>query len=161
MNGNLKYYYLNHPYDICIGSSSVVSGGEWEPRENENVSIVENICKVNNSCKLNYVYEKKFNDGDHLTINCSESCSDWVIDVRSADFGVLMKDSGPDSKPYRISLTKKDCLSSSALNVVKTDCDDKSHCHFPIRKSDFLLSPNQCGESLKLLVRYTCKIQVL
>lgn len=54
MNGNLKYYYLNHPYDICIGSSSVVSGCEWEPRENENVSIVENICKVNNSCKLNY-----------------------------------------------------------------------------------------------------------
>lgn len=113
---------------------------------------------VKNYISFFLVYEKKFNDEDRLTINCSESCSDWVIDVRSADFGVLMKDNGPDSKPYRISLTKKDCLSSSALNVVKTYCDDRSHCLFPIRKSHFLPSPNQCGESLNLLVRYTCKI---
>lgn len=51
--GNLIYHYGDSEYTICIGSKSVVNGN-WEPKENEKVSIEEDVCHVNNSCKLNY-----------------------------------------------------------------------------------------------------------
>ena len=51
--GNLEYFYLSGKYDLCIGSKSV-QGGKWEPIENEEVSIEEDVCSVNNSCKFDY-----------------------------------------------------------------------------------------------------------
>ena len=51
--GNLEYFYSRRPYTLCIGSESV-KDGKWEPRENDEVSVEEKVCKVNNSCKLDY-----------------------------------------------------------------------------------------------------------
>ncbi|XP_046858686.1 uncharacterized protein LOC124452143 [Xenia sp. Carnegie-2017] len=52
VNGNLEYDDYSGR-KMCIGSSSVANN-KWEPQENENVTIAENICSVNNSCKFDY-----------------------------------------------------------------------------------------------------------
>ncbi|XP_046857118.1 uncharacterized protein LOC124450466 [Xenia sp. Carnegie-2017] len=44
--------------------------------------------------QLTTVYERKIENGDNLNIQCDESCSNWVIEMRSAEFGVLLKERG-------------------------------------------------------------------
>ncbi|XP_046857047.1 uncharacterized protein LOC124450436 isoform X2 [Xenia sp. Carnegie-2017] len=155
-NGNLYYFHNDGLYKICIGGSSVVNN-EWQPNGNEVVFIDEKVCEVNNSCKFNYVYERKIENGDDLNIQCDESCSNWVIEMRSAEFGVLLKERGRSRKPYGISSMKKDCLSTSALSVAQNQCNGIEKCSFTVRKEDFLSRPSNCRETSTLLVYYTCK----
>ena len=53
VNGNLDYFHGETSYVLCIGSKSV-KNKKWEPSENEEVSIEEDVCSVNNSCKFDY-----------------------------------------------------------------------------------------------------------
>ncbi|XP_046857087.1 protein IWS1 homolog isoform X3 [Xenia sp. Carnegie-2017] len=92
-----------------------------------------------------------------MTIQCDESCSTWVIDVRSAEFGVLMKKNGRNRKPYKISSVEKECLSSTALSSVQKQCNGRSECSFKIEKERFLSRPFSCRKIPSLLVYYTCK----
>ncbi|XP_046857068.1 receptor-type tyrosine-protein phosphatase S-like isoform X1 [Xenia sp. Carnegie-2017] len=154
-NGNLEYYHGKTPYDICIGGSSVLNN-KWIPHQNEVVAMVENVCKVDNLCKLHYVYERKFGNKEHLNIQCNKLCPTWFIDVHSAEYGVLMKENGNERKPYKISLDKKKCVSSSALSLVKKRCHGNKECSFEVQKNDFLSTPSQCSTTPFLLVYYTC-----
>ncbi|CAB4044857.1 Hypothetical predicted protein, partial [Paramuricea clavata] len=52
-NDNLKYFQGDHEYKICLGSELLI-GTEWEPRENQRVSIQESVCDIDNSCQLGY-----------------------------------------------------------------------------------------------------------
>ncbi|XP_046857427.1 uncharacterized protein LOC124450809 isoform X2 [Xenia sp. Carnegie-2017] len=154
-NGNLEFYNGNSPYKLCIGGSLVISN-KWEPQVNEEVFINYDTCNVNNSCKFIYVYERKFQQGENLTIHCSESCSSSVIKVRSAEYGVLM-----DRKPYKISSRIKDCLSMSALSVLQKKCNGRSKCSFTVYKDEFLSKASKCNKNTTLLVYYTCKTPTL
>ena len=82
MNGNLEYadYYFGRK--MCIGSSSVANN-KWEPQENENVTIAENICSVNNSCKFDY--GRLSHEGIHANGNYVLACSVCFMGLKMFD----------------------------------------------------------------------------
>lgn len=107
------------------------------------------------------VVERKFSDKENLVIICNGSCSYWTIEVRSAVYGVFIKEKGRYIIPYKISSKAKECLSSSALSVVKENCNGKSKCSFTIQKDKFLPKSFTCTNETSLVVHYTCKTATL
>ncbi|XP_046858696.1 uncharacterized protein LOC124452154 [Xenia sp. Carnegie-2017] len=157
-NGSLRF--RGYHAGGCIGSSFAINN-QWQPRENEKISIDKYFCYTSKSCKFNYVIERKFSDKENLVIICNQSCSNWTIEVRSAVYGVFIKEKRRYIVPYKISSKEKECLSSSALSVVKENCNGKSKCAFTIQKDKFLPKSYTCSNETSLVVHYTCKTATL
>ncbi|XP_028402371.1 uncharacterized protein LOC114525314 [Dendronephthya gigantea] len=145
-NGNLKYFYRRIPYDICIGSKSIP-----EPRENENVSVQNSVCRTNNVCNFSYVYERMFRENENASFHC-ESCS--TIEIIRANYGVKIV----ERYPLAISSSDASCVATTTTRVVKGKCDGRERCSFVVKQNDFLQTP--CQKSTILLVRYTCKWKI-